>query len=132
MTIPADVLAYNQAQTADQALIGEALAELFAKVVPAAEGKVWHGHPLWFLDQNPVVGYSIKKSGVQVLFWSGQFLEGPGLVPLGKFKAASWDVADVASLQAPELTKWLGQVSAIQWDYKNLPKLKKLEKLTQF
>ena len=132
MTISVDVLAYNKAQAADHALICQALAELFSKAVPAAEGKVWHGHPVWFLDQNPVVGYSIKKSGVQVLFWSGQSLELPGLIPLGKFKAASWDVADLASVEAPELKNWLGQVSSIQWDYKNLPKLKKLEKLTDF
>ncbi len=23
----------------------------------AGENKIWHGHPFWFLDGNPIVGY---------------------------------------------------------------------------
>ncbi len=22
------------------------------------ENKIWHGHPIWFLDGNPIIGYS--------------------------------------------------------------------------
>ena len=39
---------------------------------PHAENKIWHAHPVWFLDGNPVVGYSKQKVGVVLLFWSGQ------------------------------------------------------------
>jgi hypothetical protein len=52
------------------------------------ESKVWHGHPVWFLNGNPIVGYSKLKSGIQLLFWSGQSFEEMSLINTGKFKAA--------------------------------------------
>lgn len=45
-------------------------------------------HPVWFLDGNPVVGYSKLKDSVRLLFWSGQSFRSTGLEPEGKFKAA--------------------------------------------
>lgn len=27
------------------------------------ERKVWHGHPVWFIDGNPIVGFSKQKKG---------------------------------------------------------------------
>ena len=50
---------------------------------------MWHAHPVWFLDGNPVVGYSKLKDCVRLLFCSGQSFAQPGLKPEGKFKAAA-------------------------------------------
>ncbi|MFM7857164.1 MAG: hypothetical protein ACKO96_35905, partial [Flammeovirgaceae bacterium] len=36
-----------------------------------AENKIWHSHPVWFLDGNPIVGYSKQKKGIRLMFWSG-------------------------------------------------------------
>jgi hypothetical protein len=99
--------------------------------LPGAENKVWHGHPVWFLDGNPVVGCSKQKACVRLLFWSGQSFDEPGLLPEGRFKAAearytSADAVDIATLQ-----RWLGKARDIQWDYRNLVKRKgRLERLT--
>ncbi len=27
----------------------------------AATSKIWHGHPVWFIDDNPIVDYSKQK-----------------------------------------------------------------------
>ncbi|WP_449447630.1 DUF1801 domain-containing protein [Thermomonas brevis] len=126
-----DTQAYNDAQSPDDKAICDLLADEIERTLPGAENKVWHGHPVWFLDGNPVVGYSKQKSCVRLLFWSGQSFDEPGLLPEGRFKAAdarytSADAVDIAALQ-----RWLGKARDIQWDYRNLVKRKgRLERLT--
>lgn len=63
---------YNQAQSASDRAICNRLAERIDRELPEAENKLWHAHPVWFLDGNPVVGYSKLKDCVRLLFWSGQ------------------------------------------------------------
>lgn len=132
MKIGQDILDYESELGEEFAEIGSALSKLFSKALPKAEGKVWHGHPVWFLDGNPIVGYSLKKSGIEVLFWSGQSFKLAGLTPLGKFKAAKLEVSTLKGLDKKQLTEWLAEAIKIQWDYANLPKKRALVKLTKF
>jgi hypothetical protein len=130
MKIGQDILDYQDDLSVEEAEIGEALIKLIEKAIPKAQGKVCH--PVWFLDGNPVVGYSLKKSGIEVLFWSGQSFKLAGLTPLGKFKAAKLEVPTLKDLDKKQLTDWLGEAIKIQWDYANLPKKRALVKLTKF
>lgn len=132
MKIGQDILDYQEVLSVEEAEIGEALIKLIEKTIPKAQGKVWHGHPVWFLDGNPVVGYSLKKSGIEVLFWSGQSFKLAGLTPLGKFKAAKLEVPTLKDLDKKQLTEWMGEAIKIQWDYANLQKKRELVKLTKF
>ncbi len=132
MKIGQDIQNYQSELSADEAEIGAALIKLIAKSLPAAEGKVWHGHPVWFLDGNPVVGYSLKKAGIEVLFWSGQSFKLEGLRAIGKFKAAGVAVPSIKALDKKAMTAWLAEAIAIQWDYQNLPKKRALSKRTKF
>lgn len=127
-----DIETYNAAQASAESAICSDLAELIKEELPMASGKVWHGHPVWFIEDNPIVGYSIKKSGVQVLFWSGQSFATPGLKPLGSYKAAAWDAQSIEVIALSPMDEWLREALKIQWDYKNLPKKRLLEKLTDF
>ena len=132
MKIGQDILDYQSELSADEVEICVALDKLITKALTKAEGKVWHGHPVWFLDGNPVVGYSLKKAGIEVLFWSGQSFKLTGLTALGKFKAAKLEVPTLKGLDKKQLTEWLAEAIKIQWDYANLPKQRKLAKLTKF
>lgn len=132
MKIAQDILDYESELDDAFAEIGSALSKLIVKALPKAEGKVWHGHPVWFLNGNPVVGYSLKKSGIEVLFWSGQSFKNAGLVAIGKFKAAKHEVPTLKALDKKQLATWLVEAEKIQWDYANLPKKRALEKLTKF
>ena len=106
------------------------LAREIHAALPDADGKVWHRHPVWFLDGNPVAGYSLLKGGVRLLFWSGQSFDEPGLHPEGSFKAAEARYADVAQVDVEALRRWLGKARDIQWDYQNIIKRKgRLERL---
>ena len=121
---------YNLAQTPEYTAICEFLAAGLTHGLPGAEAKVWHGGPVWFLAGNPVAGYWVRKAGVQLLFWSGQDFDEPGLAPEGKFKAAAAVYTDVAQVSAADLQRWLGKAARVQWDYKNIVKRKgRLEKL---
>jgi hypothetical protein len=125
-----DIQAYNSKLEGSQQELANGLCDLISKALPIAEGKVWHGHPVWFIDGNPILGYSLNKAGIEVLFWSGQSFTEPGLRPIGKYKAAGIAIQSTDDVVA--LAKRMQEALSVQWDYKNLPKLRKLEKLTDF
>jgi hypothetical protein len=126
----ADTKKYNLAQAPAERAICELLAAQIERGLPEAENKVWHAHPVWFLEGNPVVGYSKLKSCVRLLFWSGQSFDAPGLAKEGSFKAAEARFTAVDQVDTKLLERWLAQARDVQWDYKNLVKRKgKLERL---
>ncbi len=120
-----DIRAYNDALEPAQRSICDALADGIDRVLGEAESRIWHGSPVWFLDGNPVVGYSRQKPGIRLMFWSGADFDEPGLdVRGGKFRDASVFCNDVAAIDADALARWLGKARTIQWDYKNIVKRK--------
>lgn len=125
-----DIQAYNNAlASSDQAICNTLMKEI-DRNLPEAERKIWHAHPVWFLDGNPIVGYSKLKGCVRLLFWSGQTFEEKGLRPEGKFKAAEARFTAKEQIDKKALTRWCNASRLIQWDYKNIVKRKgKLERL---
>lgn len=130
MAVPADIARYNRTLgTADRAICDLLAKEIDARL-PDAESKIWHAHPVWFLDGNPVVGYSKLKDSVRLLFWSGQSFDEPGLQNEGKFKAAEARYESVDDVKVRVLARWVKKAREIQWDYKNIVKRKgRLERL---
>ena len=121
---------YNKALAPADRAIAMALSEEIDRVLPEAENKVWHAHPVWFLDGNPIVGYSKLKDSVRLLFWSGQGFKQKGLRKEGSFKAAEARYTSVNEIDTRKLARWLAEARHVQWDYKNLVKRKgKLERL---
>lgn len=115
---------YNDALSDGDREICEKLANVINKALPDAESKIWHAHPVWFLDGNPIVGYSKLKGSVRLLFWSGQSFEEEGLQVEGKFKAAEARYETVMDIRVTDLKRWLKKSREIQWDYKNIVKRK--------
>lgn len=125
-----DVEAYHDALTETDKQICELLYKEITKALPDAENKVWHRHPVWFIEGNPIVGYSKLKNCVRLLFWSGQSFDVPGLEPEGSFKAAEARYSTVKEVKLKDLRTWLKVAPTVQWDYKNIVKRKgKLERL---
>jgi hypothetical protein len=127
-----EIISYNNKQAVGDKEICEKLCSVINSQLPDAESKVWHAHPVWFLDQNPIVGYSKQKAGIRLLFWSGADFEENLLNLKGKkFKDASIFYTDISDIDSLDLTRWLKKSREIQWDYKNIVKRKgKLEKLS--
>ena len=126
-----DIRAYNAALEASDQAICDLLARQIDAALPEAECKIWHRHPVWFLQGNPVAGYSKLKDSVRLLFWSGQSFDEPALANEGSFKAAEARYTAVDEVDTAALQRWLGQAREIQWDYRNLVKRKgKLERLS--
>ncbi|MDP2159768.1 MAG: DUF1801 domain-containing protein [Flavobacterium sp.] len=108
----------------DQA-IGQQLVELIDSHLSFTESKIWHAHPVWFIDGNPIVGFSKQKAGMRLMFWSGADFEEPALKVRGdKFKDASIFYTSVSEINTDDLKRWLQKSETIQWDYKNLIKRK--------
>src|SRR5690606_37219670 len=95
-----------------------------SRCLPDAEHKIWHGHPVWFLEGNPIVGYSKLKNCIRLLFWSGQSFNEDRLQEEGSFKAAEARYNTIDEVNLSDLERWLGKARTIQWDYKHLVRRK--------
>lgn len=126
-----EIEAYNNRQPAEEKAICDLLAHTINQELKEAESKIWHAHPVWFLEGNPIVGYSRQKTGWRLMFWSGADFEEEALQVKGaKFKDASVFYTSVEQIEPKELKRWLKKSRDIQWDYKNIVKRKgRLERL---
>jgi hypothetical protein len=126
-----ETIEYNAQQTVTDKKICDRLAKIIDQCLPDAENKIWHRHPVWFLDGNPIVGYSKLKAGIRLMFWSGASFDEEQLKPgTGKFKDASITFNSANEIDEVDLKRWLDRSRSIQWDYKNVIKRKgKLERL---
>lgn len=126
-----EIKTYNDKQASDDKAICNLLAQTIDNELTEAESKIWHAHPVWFLDGNPIVGYSKQKAGWRLMFWSGADFEEDDLNVRGeKFKDASIFYNKVSEIEIKDLKRWLKKSRKIQWDYKNIVKRKgKLERL---
>lgn len=120
MSTPADISAYHESLDAEARPICDRLLAIIERELPDADRKVWHAHPVWFFDGNPVVGYDRLKHSVRLLFWSGQSFATPGLAPEGSFRAAEIRCTDVDQLDEGLLKLWLAEAREIQWNYRDI------------
>jgi len=126
-----DITTYNNQQPDPFNEICDLLSLTISNELIESESKIWHAHPVWFLDGNPIVGYSKQKNGMRLMFWSGADFDEENLTIRGeKFKDASIFYNNVSEIDIVELINWLKKAREIQWDYKNIIKRKgKLERL---
>jgi len=125
-----DAERYNASLAPGDRAICDLLAREIRRGLPEAESRVWHAHPVWFLDGNPIVGYSKLKHNVRLMFWSGRSFGEPELKPEGSFQAAEARFTEVAGVSVPDLQRWLAKARDIQWDYKHIVARKgRLERL---
>ena len=122
--IHADIHAYNERLGDGWCAIGSKLARHLSRNLPNAESRIWHAHPVWFIDGNPVAGYAKLKDCIRLLFWSGQSFGEEGLVPEGSFKAAEARFIDAREVDPESMARWCAKARSIQWDYKNIVKRK--------
>jgi hypothetical protein len=116
---------YNDALDKNEAAICNILISFIEKNLSVSKCKIWHAHPVWFINENPIVGYSIQKRGVRLMFWSGADFDESKLCVVGKkFKDASIFYNDVSEVDLIDLERWLKKSIAVQWDYKNIVKRK--------
>ena len=122
---------YNNKLNPEESQLCDLLASIIDRELTEAQNKIWHAHPVWFINENPIVGYSKQKAGIRLMFWSGKDFEDEKLNVHGeKFKDASIYYNNVSEIKQSDLKRWLKKSKEIQWDYKNIVKRKgELERL---
>lgn len=117
------IMQYNENLNAEASKVCQLLASIIDETLVNAENKIWHAHPVWFINENPIVGYSLQKAGVRLMFWSGADFEEDALHVKGKkFKDASIFYTYTKEINKADLVRWLNKSKLIQWDYKNIVK----------
>ncbi|MGF1657597.1 MAG: DUF1801 domain-containing protein [Verrucomicrobiales bacterium] len=125
-----DTRDYNSQQAPEDERICDLLATIIDRHLPEAENKIWHAHPVWFLEGNLIVGYKKLKHCVRLLFWSGQSFNEAGLKNEGSFKAAEARYTSFDQVNEDDLARWLAKARDTQWDYKNIIRRKgRLERI---
>jgi hypothetical protein len=120
MIIASDIQSYNTALSPDEQAICDLLAHELTTQLSSSTSKLWHGHPVWFLDGNPVAWYNTQKVGIALLFRSGQSFDEPKLAALGKFKAAQTHYTQSDQINLTDLHRRLDKCKTIQRDYSKL------------
>ncbi len=116
-----DIQRFNNDQEAQEKDICQRLCSIINDALPEAESKIWHKHPVWFLEGNPIVGYSKLKAGIRLMFWSGASFGEQELKPgTGKFKDASRWYESADEINPVDVRRWIAKSKVIQWDYKNI------------
>ncbi len=120
-----EIQTFNEKLSPQDKEVCDLLASIIDTELSDAKNKIWHAHPVWFLDGNPIVGYSKQKPGIRLMFWSGAGFDEEGLNIIGKkFKDASVFYNHVSDIEINDLKQWLQKSRGIQWDYKNIVKRK--------
>lgn len=120
-----EIKKYIETLSANDQKICHVLTNEIANILTEGENKIWHSHPVWFLEGNPIVGYSKQKPGIRLMFWSGLDFNEEGLNVKGKkFKDAFIFYQNVSEIDLQELKRWIYKSIEIQWDYKNIVKRK--------
>lgn len=120
-----DILDYNKMLSVEDQSICTILSTELSATLTNAESKIWHAHPVWFLNGNPIVGYSKQTAGIRLMFWSGiDFNEEKLNIHGKKFKDASIFYNSAEEINLEDLHRWLKKSVEIQWDYKNIVKRK--------
>ena len=116
-----EIRKYNEKQTLDDKEICDQLLTIIDNELTESENKIWHSHPVWFLDGNPIVGFSKQKAGIRLMFWSGaDFNEEKLNIKGEKFKDASIFYNNITDINITDLLNWLIKSREIQWDYKKI------------
>ena len=98
---------YARKQSPELVAVFDALRAEIDAALPQAASKIWHGAPVWFVDDYPVVGYSLKAGKASLLFWNGKALDEPALKPVGKHFAAEMVLTRVAELDRAAIRRCL-------------------------
>ena len=86
------------------------------RALPAAAAKIWHAMPVWFVGENPVVGYKLASRYVNLLSWNGQSFEDPVLTAAGSFRAAQIRITEVSGIDRAALRRWLKRAGTDVFD----------------
>jgi hypothetical protein len=110
------ISAYGARLDPRRAEICAALRGSIDEMLPKATSRLWHGIPVWFVGENPVVGYTARKTGVMLMFWNGQHFDEPELAASGSFHMAQIPYESANDIDRVKLAGWLQKAGTSIWD----------------
>jgi hypothetical protein len=108
--------AFAKPRTPGQVAICDRLRAVIDANLPQARSKLWHAIPVWFVGENAVVGYDVRKTGIVLMFWNGQNFQTPGLEASGSFHVGQILYTDASQIDEAQLKPWLDEAGTNIWD----------------
>lgn len=107
---------YVASVSADLIPLGEQLTTLLDEALPAAEGVIWHGHPVWMLGRSPVAAYKAYASHLTFMIWNGQLLTDRSgrLEAAGSSAMANLKLHTVDDIDTDLFINWLNQATKLE------------------
>jgi hypothetical protein len=109
---------YARSQIPAHAEICNVLRKEIDSILSEAASRIYYAMPVWFIGDNPVVGYNAKPDYVNLLFWNGQAFNEKELPAAGKFKAAQIKFTKASEIDKKSLRRWLRKSKSAVWDVK--------------
>jgi len=119
-TNTSDIMKYMRVQKDPFRSISNLLVIEINDALPQSTSKIYYSFPVWFIKENPIVGFKVTKNDVNLLFWSGKSFGEPDLIPVGKYKAAQIKYWNIKEMKKIDIRRWLKKSKSIIWDYKNI------------
>lgn len=116
MSAPDPIAAFAEGLEPRLVAVCEKLRATIDSALPHARPKLWHAIPAWFVGENAVVGYDIRKNGIVLMFWNGQNFKTPGLEASGSFHVGQILFTDPAQIDAAPMASWLEEAGTNVWD----------------
>jgi hypothetical protein len=97
----------------------EVLRKVISGIMPRNSGRIYNNMPVWFLEENPAVGYRASKTHVTLIFCSGRVFTTPGLTPEGSLEAAEIQYSNISDIHKKQLRNWLEESKTVIYDNKD-------------
>jgi hypothetical protein len=108
--MPATIDTYIAALGAPVAAIAADLRELLDARLGADIGTIWHGHPVWKDDRQPVAGFKAYSSYVTFMIWNGRAVDDPsGRLAMSGSGMGSVKLREPADVDVATFGGWLRQ-----------------------
>ena len=111
----ATVDAYVESLAEPLAGIARTMRTIIDAGLPQAEGKMWHGSPVWIIDKTPVALIKAYPAYVTFALFRGQILiDSSGRLEKGSGEMASVKLRAAGEIDAPLFADWLRQAFILE------------------
>lgn len=98
-----------------QRALASELVTLLDTGLPETTGQLWHGHPVWLAEKQPIAGFKGFPRYLTFMLWQGQKINDDSglLTPSGSAQMAVLKLSGLEELNSELLSSWISQIARL-------------------